>query len=1282
MTDSNDYYNHSAQEFFDGTLHVEMASLYAPFVAKLPPGASILDAGCGSGRDAKAFADRGFRVTAFDASAALAELATRHCGFPVECRTFADVHEVDHFEGIWCCASLLHVPLADMLATLQRLWRALKPAGCLYFSLKHGQGEREQDGRLFTDADETLVRCWIAGLAGVEGLEIWTSPDLRPGRAESWINVIVQREAPPVRKLVAGGDDHFLPHLSQAMARATHIDLAVAFVKTTGLRLLMPDLLAALSRKGEAGSQSRLRVLTTDYLDITDPEALKLLLLLREQGALVRVFAAQQTSFHLKAYIFARLANGELVEGTAFVGSSNISRQALQEALEWNYRVVYPADPGFLETRGQFERLLALPETVDLTDEWVESYEKRRRLPDRPIAPGSHEAEAPPEPNPIQLAALQSLADTRSAGYRRGLVALATGLGKTWLAAFDAKQIGARRVLFVAHREEILHQAAETFMRIRPRDRVGLYMGKSRDAEVDVLCASVQTLSKSAHLQRFSPQHFDYVVIDEFHHAAAATYRRLLGHFAPSFLLGLTATPHRTDQSDILSFCDDNLVHSCPLFDGIRAGLLSPFHYYGIQDETVDYREVPWRSGRFDPEALTNKLATLARGRHALQIWRGRAQERTLAFCVSTRHADFMAAQFNKEGVASAAVYAGSAMGRAQALELLETGQLKVLFSVDLFNEGVDLPSVDTIMMLRPTESKILFLQQLGRGLRRWDGKDRLVVLDFIGNHHGFLHKPQALFQVGATHKDLAEFARKVEQDRLELPEGCFVNYDLEIIEFLKRLDSSGPRNDYEALRDSLGRRPTLTEYFYSGANLKAMRQQHGSWFALVDSIQDLDAAESRLFGALGEFLSTVEVTEMTRSYKMVLLEAFLEVDGFRNPPTLEALAARSREVLERRHTLLSDLPEDIRSQSGSSPQWLRYWKSNPVNAWIGGNRKDGAGVRFRVENNRFQFAEEIPVEDVEAFSTMLQEIVDYRLATYGQRQVSATAEAQGPSPISLFGKAVKLAFFPNLKIACGHFRTGRTDSEEHRELPERYGKLDPHRHFIARASGDSMNGGKNPIRDGDYLLLELVTPVNAGPLNGQVVAIERSTASGDENQYLLRHIVERSEAGFILRAFNPAFQDIQATVEMRPLARLREVIDPFDLYRGQPFMRENIPPLFGEVFSTGNWQSGHVVLEQRKAHVLLVTLNKQGKAQEHRYHDRWIDEKTFHWQTQNQTHPGNKRGREIIAHQSLGISIHLFVREHKLAAGKAAPFVYHGRVAYQSHEGSEPMSVTLSLVG
>ncbi|WP_291934601.1 DUF3427 domain-containing protein [Limnohabitans sp.] len=1274
--DTIGYYNNRAEQFFSSTLRVDMGPIYERFLDGLAPGASILDAGCGSGRDAHAFADRGFSVSAFDASVELAKRASEHCGFVVDVRRFEDVDEVAQYDAIWCCASLLHVPLVDMPGVLSKLWTALKAGGRMYVSYKLGNGEREHDGRRFTDADEDTVRAWLGAMPELLRMEFWQTQDQRPDRTESWTNALAYRSTGPDKRLVTGGDDHFLPHLSAAFARSNQADLAVSFVKTSGLRLLLPD----LQGMAEAGDTHRVRVLTSDYLDITDPEALRLLLLLQESGAEVRVYATQnQDSFHLKAYVFARFEAGQLKSGSAFIGSSNISSKALRDGLEWNYRVVFPQDAGYLEARERFEELFAHPKTMALTDSWIEAYEQRRLPPTRSVAPGSHEQEAPPTPNDIQQEALTALADTRENGYRRGLVVLATGLGKTWLAAFDAVRMGARRILFVAHREEILSQAAATFIRILPGKRVGYYTGRSRDGDVDVLCASVQTLGKAAHLERFAPQHFDYIVVDEFHHAATATYKRLLAHFAPSFLLGLTATPDRTDQSDILTLCDDNLVFGCNLFAGITSGLLAPFHYYGVHDESVDYKEVPWRNGRFDPEELSNKLATLARARHALAQWRAKAQRRTLAFCVSTRHADFMAEHFTRAGVSAAAVYAGSVLGRAQALEKLEDGSLQVLFSVDLFNEGVDLPSIDTVLMLRPTESKILFLQQLGRGLRRHECKQQLVVLDFIGNHQAFLGKPQALFGVGTTYKALAEFGRKAEKNALELPNGCYVNYDLSIIEFLKSLDGAGTQKDYEALRAVLGRRPTLTEFYHSGSSMQDMRRREGHWFALVQSMGDLSADETAVAELFQMVLQYVETTEMTKSFKAVTLEAWLELGGLRQPVALGVLSAHSRAVLDRRRPLLYDLDAKMLTTPGTDTAWARYWLDNPIKALTGGNLKNPVSVPFEVRDGCFGLKQTVAESDTATLADMLQELVDYRLAAYEVRRVAVEPASNViPFPVKR-RETVELPYFPNLKIACGHFKTGRADAEEHRALPLAYGTLDPSRHFIARASGNSMNGGKNPVLDGDYLLLELITPSRAGSITGNVVAIERQDDSGD-NQYLLRVVTKGRDGQYILKANNPDYDDLTATDDMRTLARLRNIIDPLDLALGESFMREDIPTLFGEAFNPGNWNVGHVVLAHKKAHILLVTLNKQGRADEHKYMDHWIDDTHFHWQSQNATDPTSKRGDEIIRHAALGIDIHLFVRDAKLAAGKAAPFTYHGRVRYQSHQGSKPMSIVFGL--
>ncbi|MBA5686119.1 DUF3427 domain-containing protein [Rugamonas apoptosis] len=1280
MTSTLAYYNQNAEVFYANTVDVDMSVLHDRFLSTVSPGGTVLDAGCGSGRDAKAFLERGFHVTAFDGSTELARLASAHIGILVPVRKFSEVQEQSCYDGIWACASLLHLPQEDIPFALQCLWNALKPGATFYLSFKLGVGERMQDGRHFTDVNEAQLHSWLSTLPDFQHAEYWLSADQRPGRSEQWLNAIAFRAKAEKSKLVTGGDDPFLPHISAAINHATDIDMAVAFIKTTGLRLLLPDLQSALTGDDTRElAPARVRVLTSDYLDVTDPEALRLLMLLQEQGAQVKVYESAGGSFHLKAYLFARHGAADGLTGTAFIGSSNISRQALQNGLEWNYRVEYPGDSGFLEARAKFEELFAHPRSVPLTDAWIAQYEARRVPLPRAVAPGSLEQDPPPEPTRVQIEALAALSETRDEGFRRGLVVLATGLGKTWLAAFDAEQFGARRVLFVAHREEILNQAAATFLRIRPHARVGYYAGQTRDTEVDILCASVQTLSKNAHLERFSPHHFDYIVIDEFHHAAAETYRRLLTYFSPRFLLGLTATPDRSDQSDILSLCDDNLVFERGLSAGINANLLVPFHYYGIFDDSVNYNEIPWRSGRFDPDQLSNKLATLARAKHALTEWQQRKQARTLAFCVSVAHAEFMAAQFGKAGIACAAVYAGSPLSRADALERLKDGRLAVIFSVDLFNEGVDLPEIDTVMMLRPTESKILFLQQLGRGLRKCDGKEKLVILDFIGNHKSFLHKPQGLFEFDASYKRLAKFARDYETDQLKLPEGCYVNYDLRLIDFLKSLDSDGIRNDYLAMRDTLARRPTLAEFYRGGASMQSMRNDYGSWFQLVEAMDDLDDDERKITSAHRAFFREIETTAMMKSFKMVLLEAFQELDGWGGPPTTQALAASSWGVLQRRRKLLADLPTAQRQlQDGTTSAWHRYWLDNPVNAWVGGNRAKKNNSYFRITDGLFQPSFSVEPEQMQKFAPMVQELVDYRLASYEVRLVSEDIP-DNVIPIGPAAKAsdrVELPYFPNLKIACGHFKTGTTDAEEYRALGPTYGRLDPERHFIARASGNSMNGGKHPIQDGDYLLLEFITPTRAGAITGAVMAIERQDETGEGNQYLLRTVVKSPEGGYILRANNPDYEDLPATEDMRTLARLKDVINPLDLAIGQAFMREDIPTLFGDEFSVGKWNVGHISLAGQKAAVLLVTINKQGKAADHRYMDHWIDDNTFHWQSQNSTTPTNKRGREIIDHEKTGTAIHLFVRENKLSNGKAAPFFYHGTVRYRSHSGSGPMSV------
>ena len=788
----------------------------------------------------------------------------------------------------------------------------------------------------------------------------------------------------------------------------------------------------------------------------------------------------------------------------------------------------------------------------------------------------------------------------------------------------------------------------------------------------------MQTIGQPAHLTKFAPNTFDFIIVDEFHHASANGYQRLLQHFTPSFMLGLTATPNRTDGSDILKLCDNNLIYQQDLFDGVKAQVLCPFTYFGIFDKEVDYEHLPWRNGKFDPEKLSNKLATKGRSKHVLKEWQQKAQNVTLAFCVSRKHADYMADYFNEHGVKAASVHSDSALTRGEALEQLSTGEISVLFSVDLFNEGMDLPQIDTVLLLRPTESKILFLQQMGRGLRQSEGKEKLVILDFVGNHHCFFNRPEMLF-AGLTNKpqnrqQLVELAKNPQQ---LLPDGCYVNFDLEFIDFLASLCEDQLDIQYDNLKSTLGRRPTYTEFFNSGASFDKLRRNRGSWWEFVDAKGDISADELEVLELHLQWFKDLAVTRLSKSYKIVLLDTLIAHHAFQVQSSVEDLAEWARQWYKNNPAWLSDLPESKQKiDEISKTAWKNHWLSNPIQFWCT-EEPESKISWFTKANKLFSFNQTIQAEHSDTFANMTKEVVAQRLAAYKQSRLPASDYAAN---VIHFPKATQLPYFPDIKIACGHFKTGNADVSEMVNAPSGFGNLDTNKHFIARASGNSMNGGKNPIYDGDYLLLEQITPNNAGSITNSTVAIERQDTAGD-NQYLLRKVLKNADGTYTLRAAHPDYTDVIASEDMVTFARLKGKVDPLELFVGQEFMREDIPPLFNEAFNPGNWQSGHVVLNEKNVQVLLVTLNKQGKGSDHQYHDYFIDEKHFHWQSQNSTSPNNKRGREIIEHQKMGSRVYLFVRESKLRGKTAAPFMFYGEVAYVEHKGERPMNVTWELL-
>ncbi len=771
--------------------------------------------------------------------------------------------------------------------------------------------------------------------------------------------------------------DRLLQDLGQARA----IDIAVAFVTQSGLNRLLPHLDDLVARGG------RLRFLTGDYLGVTDPGALRRLLdleLVESGNAELRIFECNdELGFHPKAY----LLHGADNVGAAYVGSSNLTAQGLDRGIEWNYRLKSTHDSsGFQSIATEFDQLFEHAKARPLTSEWIEGY-ARRRPPSRKVIPPEVDSETAtlPIPHPIQSEALKALERVRAAGHRAGLVVLATGLGKTWLAAFDAQSFS--RVLFVAHREEILSQARRTFRAIRPNATLGHYTGQSKDPGADVVFASIQTIGRTEHLAQFDSRAFDYLVVDEFHHAAAGTYRRLIEHFDPEFLLGLTATPERTDGGDLLALCGENLVYRCDLAEGISRGLLCPFHYYGIPDE-VEYENIPWRSGRFDEQVLESAVTTELRAANAFAQWQRLSGKRTLAFCVSKRHADMMARYFQDRGVACVAVHTGpTGAPRALSLEQLNAGELSIVFSVDIFNEGVDLPAVDTVLLLRPTESQILWLQQFGRGLRLSENKSHLSVIDYVGNHQTFLKVPMLLLPgVGGSHGEIAMALERYERGEFELPPGCSVTYELEAIEILKRLIRIPRGVDalqiwYRTFRDRHGVRPTASETWHEGYDPKAVRRTYGSWFGFVAAQGDASPQEQVAVKATEAFLRALETTPMTKSFKMLVLLAMIGKDAFPGAIELDQLT----EDVARRARRSAALGAEFGSALDDQQRLKMILLENPIAAWTGGRGTDGTAY-FGLEGEQFHSLVECPQEATEPLREFARELCEWRLSQYLDR--------------------------------------------------------------------------------------------------------------------------------------------------------------------------------------------------------------------------------------------------------------------------------------------------------
>ncbi len=694
-------------------------------------------------------------------------------------------------------------------------------------------------------------------------------------------------------KVVVNDDEtSMLRVLREELKRSNEFAFSVAFVSPRAIALLKQELLDF----GGTG-----RIITSDYLGFNSPAAFAELQALTKHGFDVRLHNA--AAFHPKGYIFSG-KDGV----TAVVGSSNLTESALVTNHEWNLKVSAAAGSDLAE---QFSALVdrQLTDSVPLTEEWIAEYaaEYRPPAPRGPRVPHSAADDAAVhdliEPNAMQVDALQAIADVRGAGHRRAIVISATGTGKTILSALDVRAMNPRRCLFVVHREQILDKTIQEYRRVLggPEHDFGKLSGTVKQPERRYLFATVQTLSGM--LDQFDRDEFDYVLIDEAHRAGAASHQRVLDHFNPKFLLGMTATPERTDGFNVFELFDYTVPYEIRLNHALEADMLAPFHYYGVAD--VTYADGTTTTDDTDlrlliaPERVDHVIEAID------TYGQAGVEPRGLIFCARKDEAHQLSLALNERqlrgrGLRTVALTGEDSIARREeVVRELEAGELDYILTVDIFNEGVDIPSINQVIMLRQTQSAIVFVQQLGRGLRKSDGKEYLVVIDFIGNYANNFLVPIALFGDESLNKESLRQGLISAEETGVLPGLSSVRFDRISQERILRsitdtsLDSMMRlKAALVAMRNRVGGVPKLWDFFrFESVDPVLLATKKENYPALVQSILRVDAglstAEHRALGLLSH-----EVLPSKRLHEFVLLDLLLRQGSTTTTEYADALAS------------------------------------------------------------------------------------------------------------------------------------------------------------------------------------------------------------------------------------------------------------------------------------------------------------------------------------------------------------------------------------------------------
>lgn len=589
--------------------------------------------------------------------------------------------------------------------------------------------------------------------------------------------------------------------------------LSVAFITTGGVASIIGTLLD-LEEKGVKG-----KILVSEYLNFTEPEALRKLLQLKN----VELKIARDSDFHSKGFLFTHSSYYSII-----IGSSNLTQGALTKNKEWNLKVTAHKDSElFKNTLAEFNNVFSSSFPVD--EDYLSKYsfihntEKKLRRGLRKELLGKINT---PKiaPNKMQQEALNNLVHLRNSGKNKALLVSATGTGKTYLSAFDVLEFKPKRLLFLVHRKNIAQKAMETFQSILDENiSMNLYTSNN-NTKAEYIFSTIQTFSREEHLTSFKPENFDYIIIDETHRASASSYQKILNYFNPKFLLGMTATPERTDGLDVFALFDYNIAYEIRLHDALAQEMLVPFHYFGISDIEINGELV-------DENTTIQDLNRSERVNHIIEnIGKFGTDDgiiRGLVFCSKNEESTFLSNEFNQRGYKTIALSGNSSEDeRSRAIDLLETDDLEIkldyIFSVDIFNEGIDIPRLNQVVMLRPTQSAIIFVQQLGRGLRKREGKSYLTVIDFIGNYQNNFLVPIALFGDKSYSKE--NLRKLVNRPEKAIYGSSTIHFSRIIKEKIFHSIDTGKLQEkrklveeYKLLKGKIGRIPTMMDFLNHG---------------------------------------------------------------------------------------------------------------------------------------------------------------------------------------------------------------------------------------------------------------------------------------------------------------------------------------------------------------------------------------------------------------------------------------------------------------------------------